>query len=361
MARAGIYKSEVLRARDRLLATGVYPSIDAVRIELGNTGSKATIHRYLKEIEEEEGGKTRAKVAVSEAIQDLVGRLAARLNEEADARGAELQAKSQAELANKQEVITGLQAELQSVRQQLEQVQQKLAVEKAEHTKTCDALGTKTLEATQSAQQVRDLREQLASAEQHRQSLEEKHLHARQALEHFRDAAKEQREQELRQHEQQTQYLQGELRKVNEALTAKQQAYIQVNQEGVRLVAELSRTQSELHQVQEEVRKLRPLKDALASEQKRTEELGRKLVEHEAGNVSREALIQQLQTQLNSLQENNRQLEISLAAAKAAESAKEQMIRNMLERLGSSATAGVNVSPDLQGKGDGKGGRDNEA
>lgn len=54
MARAGIYKSEVVRARDNLLAMGRYPSIDAIRGELGNTGSKGTIHRYLKEIEEEE-------------------------------------------------------------------------------------------------------------------------------------------------------------------------------------------------------------------------------------------------------------------------------------------------------------------
>jgi hypothetical protein len=50
MARSGIYKSEVVRARNKLLATGVNPSIDAVRAELGNTGSKSTIHRYLKEI-----------------------------------------------------------------------------------------------------------------------------------------------------------------------------------------------------------------------------------------------------------------------------------------------------------------------
>ena len=53
MARAGIYKSEVVRARNNLLAMGRYPSIDAIRGELGNTGSKGTIHRYLKEIEEE--------------------------------------------------------------------------------------------------------------------------------------------------------------------------------------------------------------------------------------------------------------------------------------------------------------------
>ena len=99
MARGGIYKSEVLRARDRLLAMGRHPSIDAVRQGLGNTGSKATIHRYLKEIEEEEGGKTGAKVAISEALQDLVARLAERLNIEADARITELTAKHAAQQA----------------------------------------------------------------------------------------------------------------------------------------------------------------------------------------------------------------------------------------------------------------------
>lgn len=38
MARAGIYKSEVLKARNILLSQGRYPSVDAIRQELGNTG-----------------------------------------------------------------------------------------------------------------------------------------------------------------------------------------------------------------------------------------------------------------------------------------------------------------------------------
>lgn len=48
MARGGVNKAIVLEARRALLARGENPSIDAVRIELGNTGSKTTIHRYLK-------------------------------------------------------------------------------------------------------------------------------------------------------------------------------------------------------------------------------------------------------------------------------------------------------------------------
>jgi hypothetical protein len=56
MARPGVYKTEVAKARDRLVAEGKNPSIDAVRAALGNTGSRTTIHRYLREIEAEESG-----------------------------------------------------------------------------------------------------------------------------------------------------------------------------------------------------------------------------------------------------------------------------------------------------------------
>ena len=85
MARAGIYKSEVLRARDRLVSQGKYPSIDAVRVELGNTGSKVTIHRYLKEIEDEEATATAPKISISDELAELVGRLSTRLEFDANA------------------------------------------------------------------------------------------------------------------------------------------------------------------------------------------------------------------------------------------------------------------------------------
>ena len=51
MARGGINKALVQHARAALLGRGRRPSIDAVRIELGNTGSKTTISRYLKELD----------------------------------------------------------------------------------------------------------------------------------------------------------------------------------------------------------------------------------------------------------------------------------------------------------------------
>ncbi len=339
MARSGIYKSEVVRARNKLLATGVNPSIDAVRAELGNTGSKSTIHRYLKEIEEEEGGTTGTKVAVSEAIQDLVGRLAARLNEEADSRSTEALAASATTAARLQGEITALKAEGHATRQQLEQSQRSLADEKARHTKTHETLTAKNLEATQLSQHVVDLQERLASEERHRQSLEEKHLHAREALEHFRTSAKEQREQEQRQHDQQVQYLKSELRKVTDTLTGKQQDLMKAQQEGVRLIGDLSRVQAELHQAQEELRKLRPLKDALAFEQRRTEELGQKLVAQDATNQALQASHIETQTKIAALLEKNHRLELDLAAADASVTAQELVVAGMLQRLSATAPA----------------------
>lgn len=87
MARIGLDKSAVRKARDGLLAQSHYPSVDAVRVALGNTGSKTTIHKYLKELDEEAGGGNgRGHASVSGALQDLVVRLAAQLHAEADAR-----------------------------------------------------------------------------------------------------------------------------------------------------------------------------------------------------------------------------------------------------------------------------------
>ena len=83
MARGGINKALVANARETVLARGENPSIDAIRIELGNTGSKSTIHRYLKELEEEASTRLDDEALLSQPIKDLIARLASRLQEEA--------------------------------------------------------------------------------------------------------------------------------------------------------------------------------------------------------------------------------------------------------------------------------------
>ena len=135
------------------------------------------------------------------------------------------------------------------------------------------------------------------------------------------------------------QYLQSELRKVTDTLTGKQQELMRAQQEGVRLIGDLTRVQAELHQAQEELRKLRPLKDALAFEQRRTEELGQKLVMEAAANQTLTTNVGEIQAKFTALQEVNQGLELDLAVAKAAVMAQEAVVASMLQRLSATTPA----------------------
>jgi DNA repair exonuclease SbcCD ATPase subunit len=236
MARSGVYKTAVKKARDGLVAQGLHPSIDAVRAALGHTGSKTTIHRYIKELEADDAAGVGACEPIGEALQHLVAQIAARLKEEADARIAEAQtaweqARKQAEAALAAQV-----AEVRTLNDRLQQVETALGAERDAHASTTQALQAAREQLAASTAREAGLLTQIQRGEAHRQSLEEKHRHAREALEHFRQAVKEQREQELRRHEHQVQGLQVELRQASEQLASKQQEILQLNRDNVRLV-----------------------------------------------------------------------------------------------------------------------------
>jgi hypothetical protein len=122
MARSGLTKSQVKASRDRLLAQGRYPSVDAVRQELGNTGSKSTIHKYLKELAEQdgEGGDQREQTARS--LHTLVEQLADRLHDDAAQRVHAMTVEHEmalrqkdAELATLRRTVAQLQARIDAL------------------------------------------------------------------------------------------------------------------------------------------------------------------------------------------------------------------------------------------------------
>ena len=188
MARTGLEKADVKRARDSLVAQSQYPSVDAVRIALGNTGSKSTIHKYLKELEEEQVGASRPS-AVSDALQDLVARLAARLHEEADVRIA-------AKVLEHDEIRARLETELAQAR-----------TEAAGHAQTRVQLQTETLARHKAEQQV--------------------------------DHLTERRE-----------HVQAELRKAQQALALKQEELARANQEAAKAATELAHARVAAYEAQ---------------------------------------------------------------------------------------------------------------
>lgn len=255
MARGGINKVVVQAARLAILARGENPSIDAIRIELGNTGSKTTIHRYLKELDEEVSANlAEAQEPMDEELTALVQRLAQRLREQGQER-------IDLALASFEQVRQGLEAQLAEALQIQARVQQELHAQGATLASESEALsntrGLLQSEQTRNAglsQALSDFELRLNDKDEQIRSLEEKHLHAREALEHYREAIKEQRDQEQRRHEGQVQQIQMELRQAQQSAMVRQDEITQLNRDNERLLTENRGTVRELNLTQDQLK-----------------------------------------------------------------------------------------------------------
>lgn len=253
MARSGLYKSDVQRARDSLRAEGKNPSVDAVRVALGNTGSKTTIHHHLKELEEEDGQGVGTKIAVSDTLQDLVARLAERLHVEAETVVAQAQERFQVELQQRSQALEQARQEAGNLSAQLQLTEKTLQTQRAMGDAARSDLASRTTELAQLQERIAGLTARLTEHESHTRSLEQKHEHAREALEHYRTSVKDQREQEQRRHEHQVQELQVALRQANEALTVKNHDLVKLNRENGQWLERHTRLEKEVAQMRQTV------------------------------------------------------------------------------------------------------------
>lgn len=250
MARGGINKALVANARETVLARGENPSIDAIRIELGNTGSKSTIHRYLKELEEEASTRLDDEALLSQPIKELIGRLASRLQEEAHSIVDESKSRYEYQLRELSERCTALTQEVGQMADQhkaLEHSLDETCSELSAKSTACEVLDKQLVEVKQHEANLTVL---LKEKQVHIDSLEEKHRHSREALEHYRQSVKEQRDQDQRRHEQQIQQLQAEIRTLNQTISVKQGDLTQLNKDNARLVSELSAARRTAHDLE---------------------------------------------------------------------------------------------------------------
>lgn len=238
MARGGINKAIVLEARKALLARGENPSIDAVRIELGNTGSKTTIHRYLKEIEDFDPRPRASRERLSDELTELVAGLLERMTEEGGEALAYAQARFDEQRSELEQKLDGLSAELTSLQREVDSQRGVLALQ-ADELQICQtSLQAEITRNARLSQNCSDLEIRVQDKDEQIRSLEEKHLHSREALEHYRNAVKEQRDQELQRHEGQVQQVQVELRQLQQTLMLKQDELTRLNRDNERLLSE---------------------------------------------------------------------------------------------------------------------------
>ena len=81
-------------------------SIDAIRAELGNTGSKTTISNHLRAIEARESTRLDDEALLSNHVTDLVGQLARQLRQDARETIEQAEQRHRAEVASLQDALT---------------------------------------------------------------------------------------------------------------------------------------------------------------------------------------------------------------------------------------------------------------
>ncbi|WP_062381272.1 DNA-binding protein [Pseudomonas abietaniphila] len=174
MARSGISKAEVQAARLALIARGDNPSIDAVRIEMGNTGSKTTIHRLMRELDVADGEASSAHI--DEELMNLVNRLAGRLREQAQGHIDEAQARLDAEKKVLQDTLQQTQRQLADLIERHALQTTKLGTQTATLLSTQKELQKEQKENTRLVQAARDVESRLREKDEQIRSLEAQHL-----------------------------------------------------------------------------------------------------------------------------------------------------------------------------------------
>lgn len=239
MARGGIDKARVAQAREAIIGKGQRPSIDAVRIELGNTGSKSTIHRYLRELDKEESTKLDDEALLSQPIKELIARLACRLKEEAQTIVEDNSSRYESQITQLSDRCAALTQDVEQGTEQQNALARQLDASDAALAEKAAACKTLEKALSEAKHRENNLGIQLQERQKRIESLEEKHRHSREALEHYRHSVKEQRDQDQRRHEQQVQQLQAENRALNQTISLKQTDLTLLHKDNARLAAEL--------------------------------------------------------------------------------------------------------------------------
>lgn len=265
MARGGINKALVQEAKARLLAQGKHPSIDAVRVALGNTGSKTTISHYLKELdgtgENPASGLNRLTAPLAQTVTVLAEQLQAEADEiiqQVRERYATSEATLTQQLRNAEAQGRELEKHLRTLQQQLRDLTKASQQQATELVNTHKQLGATCAKVQEQSTQLTEKQTQLNELSAHYQ-------HAREGLEHFRQHSQDARDVLRAQHEHEVQLLTSQLRAQTLLLGEKQQALVDLHRDNARLIEEFTHVRQENARLEKTLRGLTQRCDHLSS------------------------------------------------------------------------------------------------
>jgi chromosome segregation ATPase len=255
MARGGINKALVQDACTALRSRGQHPSIDAVRVQLGNTGSKTTIARYLKELQPAPStALPSVRDRISTPILHIIDELTHQLQVETDLVVTQVHAEQAQERIQHDADLQRLQQMLDRQAEQMADWQTQITSAQTEQQQTLSALSDQTEQLQQVHADNHGLLIRLEEKDAQIAQLTEQHTHTRLNLEHYRDQSQALREQLIRQHEHQLQLINGELRHVQAQCNASQETLVLLNRDNEALIQQLTAKQQQAHQLDKQLR-----------------------------------------------------------------------------------------------------------
>lgn len=329
MARGGINKALVKMAVQRLKAKGEHPSIDAIRVELGNTGSKTTISRYVTELNDVDDVRLGNADALGSTITAMIADLADQLQSEAQATVTQASDAYETEIKRQKTLLDELQHQLTLSQQHALLLERSFTESQATAEKLKVSESELLIKIERQAQQLTGQDALMQQKDAHIQSLEEKHQHARESLEHYRESVKEQREQEQRRHEHQVQQLQSEIRQLGQTISVKQADITQLTKDSARLASELTESRKQLRtseqRAQSVAAQLKTCEESLATTTAKVADSARRQREHAEEIID-------LKQQLSALQQASQSMHVELITAKTELNVKNQLFESLQPR-----------------------------
>jgi len=313
-----------------LLRKGINPSLDSIRVQLGNTGSKSTIHRYLKEIEEQEAVQLNDEDLLNNTLKEMISRLASQLNADANEIVEKNEEESSKKINQLNDNLNTFKKQLTHAETQIELLETKLLEKDELIAQQQYKIQNQQLESTESHEKINQLIDRIKDKDNYLASLEEKHNHSRDALEHYRQSVKEQRQQDIRLHEQHIQQLQVEQRNLNQTLAVKQEDIARLNADNSRLITELKGSGNENIKIEKSLAKTKQSLELVSKDVS----LFKDQVDLLSGQIEdKDSQIMSLKDEAQLQISNSKQLEQDLLTAKVELRAKTDIFNEFSAKL----------------------------
>ena len=231
MARSGVSYFDVEKAASTLLAAGTNPTVDSVRAELGHTGSRTTINKYLKDWRENRHDLKDSQTLLNEYLTEIIGNLALKLREQA----SEPLEKERQKWRDKEQSLLQ-QAEvyctkIADISRQYEQECQAHQLLRDHNQELEKSLNTLQKQLSKNDQALAAATAALAEKDRHILTADEKYQHSQANLEHFRTATAAARDQLISDHQQQIAQLSGQNHQQQQLITHQQEKAVELKSE----------------------------------------------------------------------------------------------------------------------------------